>query len=104
MTFGRIGISAVLVLGAALSAFAADGAGAGASADAATQQNKPGIVMEEVEIRGELEHPDVFYIIPRRKAELDLGSLSKDFSKKIMDPILPGPFEASYGEAAVGKR
>ena len=52
--------------------------------------------MEEVEIRGELERPEVFYIIPRRKADMDMGTLSKDYSAEIMEPMLPGPFEAAH--------
>lgn len=54
------------------------------------------IQMGDVEIRGELERPDVFYIIPRRKADMDLGSLTKDYEKEIMQPLLPAPFEATY--------
>lgn len=56
--------------------------------------------MDEVEIRGELERPEVFYIIPRRKAKMDLGTLSKDYEAEIMEPLLPGPFEARYGVGA----
>ena len=55
------------------------------------------VQMEEVEIRGELERPDVFYIIPRRKATMDLGVLSKDYKEEIMKPLLPGHFEQVYG-------
>lgn len=52
--------------------------------------------MEAVEIRGQLENPDVFYIIPRRKADLDTGSLTVDYSKDIMAPIMPEIFEAEH--------
>ncbi len=53
------------------------------------------VQMEEVEIRGELERPEVFYIIPRREVRMDLGPLSKDYRAEILEPLLPGPFEAS---------
>ena len=56
--------------------------------------------MDEIEIRGELERPEVFYIIPRRKAKMDLGTLSKNYDAEIMEPLLPGPFEARYGIGA----
>ena len=57
------------------------------------------LLMEEVEIRGELERPDVFYIIPRRKATMDLGVLSKDYKEEIMQPLLPQYFEKVHGRA-----
>ena len=82
-------------------ALAADGDGGGARAqqDSAPKDEDAGgaMKMEAVEIHGELEHPDVFYIIPRRKADFDMGTLSKDYSEQIMTPILPGPFEAVHG-------
>lgn len=59
----------------------------------------PNLVMEDVEIRGELERPDVFYIIPRRKADMDLGTLSRDYTPEIMEPMLPGPFEAAHSQS-----
>ena len=49
--------------------------------------------MKEVEIRGEVERPEVFYIIPRKEARLELSPLSRDFRDEIMEPLLPGPFE-----------
>ncbi|TAL18327.1 hypothetical protein EPN96_02150 [bacterium] len=55
------------------------------------------VQMQDVEIRGELERPEVFYIIPRRKARMDLGALRKSFEEEIMKPLLPEPFEATYG-------
>jgi hypothetical protein len=51
------------------------------------------VQMDEVEIRGEVERPDVFYIIPRREVPLDLGPRSKNYREEIMAPLLPGPFE-----------
>jgi hypothetical protein len=51
--------------------------------------------MKEVEIRGEVERPEVFYIIPRKEARLEPGPLSKDFSGELQEPLLPGPFEES---------
>ena len=48
---------------------------------------------ERVEIRGEVERPDVFYIIPRREVPMDLGSRSKNYREEIMAPLLPGRFE-----------
>lgn len=56
------------------------------------------IKMEQVEIRGEFENPDVFYIIPRRKAEMDLGSLSMDYSKDITTPMVQHVFEAQHSK------
>lgn len=49
--------------------------------------------MKEVEIRGEVERPEVFYIIPRKEARMEVGPLTKDFRDEIMEPLLPGPFE-----------
>lgn len=70
------------------------------AAPSASQEAVPGKVppparveMEEVEIRGEVERPDVFYIIPRREVRMDLGPLSKDYRDEILEPLLPGPFE-----------
>jgi len=51
------------------------------------------IEMKEVEIHGEVERPDVFYIIPRKQAKMDLAPLSKDYREEINEPLLPGPFE-----------
>jgi hypothetical protein len=62
---------------------------------AAKDAAPPRVQMEEVEIRGELERPEVFYIIPRREVRMDLGPLSKDYRAEILEPLLPGPFEAS---------
>ena len=53
----------------------------------------PPVRMEEVEIRGEVERPEVFYIIPRRPVELDVGPRSKDYRSEILDPLLPRAFE-----------
>lgn len=53
------------------------------------------IEMKEVEIRGEVERPDVFYIIPRKQARMELSPLSKDYRDEILEPLLPGPFEQS---------
>jgi hypothetical protein len=55
------------------------------------------VQMQDVEIRGELERPEVFYIIPRRKARMDLGSMRKNFDEDIMKPLLPESFQAAYG-------
>ncbi|MBE0618211.1 MAG: hypothetical protein IH608_09840 [Proteobacteria bacterium] len=67
---------------------------------AAAQEQTPGrpqapaqVEMDAVEIRGELERPEVFYIIPRREVRMDLGPLSKDYREEILQPLLPGPFE-----------
>lgn len=54
--------------------------------------------MGEVEIRGEYENPDVFYIIPRRKAQMDTGTLTMDYSSEIMAPIIPHVFEAQHAK------
>jgi len=53
----------------------------------------PDVRMQQVEIRGEVERPDVFYIIPRRQVQLNLSPRSKDFGAEIMEPLLPGAFE-----------
>lgn len=87
--------------GAAVAGFAllwalAGAGGAGAAApDAAPVAGPPParVEMEEVEIRGEVERPDVFYIIPRREVRMDLGPLSKDYREEILEPLLPGSFE-----------
>jgi len=65
------------------------------------QENKPPparVEMEEVEIRGEVERPEVFYIIPRREVRMDLGRLSKDYRTEILEPLLPEPFEERIPE------
>lgn len=51
------------------------------------------VQMKEVEIRGEVERPEVFYIIPRREARMELAPLSKDYREELAEPLLPGPFE-----------
>lgn len=66
----------------------------------AKEDKEQNVRMEEVEIHGQLENPDVFYIIPRRKAEMDTGSLSMDYTKDIMEPLMPEPFEARHGQNA----
>ena len=101
----RLIISALL---AALVALGVDGAAVAKAADGAQKdKGKPAAVkgevpsellMQEVEIRGELERPDVFYIIPRRKATMDLGVLSKDYKEEIMQPLLPQHFEKVHGK------
>lgn len=48
--------------------------------------------MEEVEIKGELERPGVFYIIPRRPVELDLGRQTKDYTAELALPLDPEAF------------
>lgn len=66
----------------------------GAVGRAAEPQEGPvRVEMGEVEIEGVLDWPDVFYIIPRREVELDLGSLSRDYSGEILTPLVPGAFE-----------
>jgi hypothetical protein len=59
--------------------------------------------MKEVEIRGDVERPEVFYIIPRKEARMELGPLSKDFREEIMEPLIPGPFEESVRRSAAKK-
>jgi len=49
----------------------------------------PEIRMQEVEIRGEVERPGVFYVIPRRPTPLDLGPRTRDFRPEILEPLLP---------------
>lgn len=79
---------------------------AAGAAPAAPQEAAPGpsppparVQMEAVEIRGEVERPDVFYIIPRREVHMDLGPLSKDYRDEILEPLLPGPFEEGAARA-----
>ena len=76
----------VLILWAALAAPAS-------GADARPKRSPAKVLMDEVEIRGEVEKSEVFYIIPRRQVQMDLGSLAKDYRGEIMRPLLPGPFE-----------
>ncbi|GAB4267216.1 MULTISPECIES: hypothetical protein [Deferrisoma] len=47
------------------------------------------IRMKEVEIRGEVERPGVFYVIPRRATPLDLGPRNRDFRPEILEPLMP---------------
>lgn len=87
------------------------GAGAGAQQPAAAPSAKPAakpdapltIEMKEVEIRGEVERPEVFYIIPRKEARLAPAPLSKDFSAELGEPLLPGPFEESVRRSQAKK-
>lgn len=72
----------------------AGAAPAGPAQPAAAAEGGPvQVQMKEVEIRGEVERPEVFYIIPRREARMELAPLSKDFREEIAEPLLPGPFE-----------
>ncbi|GAB4285381.1 MAG: hypothetical protein Kow0092_39470 [Deferrisomatales bacterium] len=50
--------------------------------------------MEEVRIQGEVERPDVFYIIPRRQVRIEASSRTRDFRPEIAEPLLPEAFEA----------
>ncbi len=72
-----------LVLGAAVARAADSGAG-----------RPKELRMKEVEIRGEVEQPGVFYIIPRRRVELDLGPQTRDYRDEILQPLDPAVFEA----------
>lgn len=65
-------------------------------------QEQVNVKMEEVEIRGELERPGVFYIIPRREVQMDLGTRYKDYSREIMEPILPEVF-ARWARTGAGQ-
>lgn len=56
--------------------------------------------MQDVEIRGELERPDIFYIIPRRAAKMDLGKQTISYGEAIMEPIDPAEFEAAHADRA----
>jgi hypothetical protein len=82
----KVGAGLVLILWAALAAPVF-------GADEKPKRSPAKVLMDEVEIRGEVERPEVFYIIPRRQVQMDLGSLSKDYRSEIMKPLLPGPFE-----------
>lgn len=81
----------ILLAGMAVSAAAFPaGSGLASEQSAGTQSS---IRMGDVEIRGEVERPDVFYIIPRRQVELSLAPRTKDYKAQILEPLLPGPFE-----------
>ncbi len=56
------------------------------------------VQMQDVEIRGELERPEVFYIIPRRQARMDMGNMRKDYEREILTPVMPETFESAYKE------
>jgi len=81
-------------------ALAAALAAAGAALAQEGQPPAAQVEMEEVEIRGEVERPEVFYIIPRREVRMDLGPLSKDYRAEILEPLLPEPFEERLRERA----
>jgi len=59
--------------------------------------------MEEVEIKGELERPGVFYIIPRRPVELDLGRQTKDYTAELALPLDPESFTRWVGLQEAGR-
>jgi hypothetical protein len=87
-----------LILSAALTSLVS-------AADEKPQGPPERVLMDEVEIRGEVERPEVFYIIPRRQVQMDLGPLSKDYRGEIMRPLLPGPFETWVrSQGAEGRR
>ncbi|MDF1551870.1 MAG: hypothetical protein P1P84_02355 [Deferrisomatales bacterium] len=71
-----------------------------AAADETTNPATPGestppveVRMGEVEIKGELERPGVFYIIPRREVEMDLGRQTRDYTPELSRPLDPAAFE-----------
>ena len=49
--------------------------------------------MGEVQIKGEIERPGVFYIIPRREVEMDLGRQTRDYTPELSRPLDPAAFE-----------
>lgn len=69
---------------------------AGAGIVGAAEGEKPPVrvQMEPVEIQGEVERPEVFYIIPRREAPLDLGPQTRDYREEILEPLDRNAFEA----------
>jgi hypothetical protein len=85
---------------AAASDATAPGTATAGSAAANNDGPAPEYRMQDVEIRGELERPDVFYIIPRRKADMDLGTLTKSYDKEIMEPLNAAQFEAQNSSGA----
>lgn len=86
----------ILAAGLLLAAGAVPAAEKGAApAPAGGSPGPARVQMEEVEIRGELERPEVFYIIPRREVRMDLGPLSRDYRSEILEPLLPDPFAES---------
>jgi hypothetical protein len=103
MTFRLLRFGGVALLALFLTVAATYAADPPAKEKPAPQQvnieegQKVQVQMQDVEIRGELERPEVFYIIPRRKARMDLGAMHKNFDEDIMKPLLPESFEATYG-------
>lgn len=67
------------------------------------EATRASVRMEAVEIKGEYENPDVFFIIPRRKASMDLGNLMIDYSREIGAPLLPHRFAARYAGRGEGE-
>ncbi len=95
------GVALVLFVMAPVVSFAADekaSAKALKSKEKAAVEEGVQLQMKDVEIRGELERPEVFYIIPRRKARMDLGSMKRDYHNEIMTPLFPEEFEVVHGK------
>ncbi|MBI5017631.1 MAG: hypothetical protein HZB55_19345 [Deltaproteobacteria bacterium] len=86
-------VSAALAAGAQQAPSAAVPAPPPPPSEAPSAAEPLAVQMKEVEIRGEVERPEVFYIIPRREARMDLSPLSKNYRDEIAEPLLPGPFE-----------
>ena len=73
----------------------AGSAAAAETTDAAPLGSEPALEvrMEEVEIKGEIERPGVFYIIPRREVQMDLGRQTRDYTAELSRPLDPAAFE-----------
>lgn len=92
------GVALLLVAAVGSSAAGVEaGSGAGGQSPvepSRTAAEKPVEVrMEEVEIKGEIERPGVFYIIPRRQVQMDLGRQTRDYTPELSRPLDPAAFE-----------
>ena len=73
-------------------AVAAEPTAGGGAPGAIREETSLEVRMEEVEIKGEIERPGVFYIIPRREVEMDLGRQTRDYTPELSRPLDPAAF------------
>jgi hypothetical protein len=89
-----IGLILLLATAAGQAAAGAETSGQQPVEPSRTVTEKPVEVrMEEVEIKGEIERPGVFYIIPRREVQMDLGRQTRDYTLELSRPLDPAAFE-----------
>jgi hypothetical protein len=82
----------LLLLASAAAAMPAAAAEPPAASAPEAREGPVDVRMGEVEIKGEIERPGVFYIIPRREVEMDLGRQTRDYTPELSRPLDPAAF------------